>query len=320
MPQTLTEIKTLLSAHGLRPKHKFGQNFLHDGNQMRRIMEAAAVGRGDVVLEVGPGTGALTERLLEAGAEVVAVEIDRQLEPVLRQRLGAALRAVRHVESAGGDAGRSEPDDVSGSDRGSDEGGTETADHQRQPGGGATLLFADVLAGKHRISPAVVEAVDRRRRGGGYKLIANLPYNVASPLLANLVVDQPAMSDAVVMIQKEVADRLTARPGGKDYGPLGILIQAMCEVRTVGTLAPGCFWPPPKVASAVVHLRRREVSLTRDPAGLSALLQRLFTKRRKQLGSILGRQTRLPAGIDPDARPESLSVGQLVGLAEWLGD
>ncbi len=126
------------------------------------------------------------------------------------------------------------------------------------------------------------------------------------------------MSDAVVMIQKEVADRLAAAPGGKEYGPLGILIQAMAEVRVVGTLAPGCFWPPPSIASAVVHLRRRAVPLTDDPAALSAVLQRLFTKRRKQLGSILGRDVALPDGIDPDARPESLSVEQLVGLARQV--
>ncbi|MEM1447159.1 MAG: rRNA adenine N-6-methyltransferase family protein, partial [Planctomycetota bacterium] len=83
MAQTLSEIKQLLAAHGLHPKHKFGQNFLHDGNHMRRIMDAAELSPGDVVLEVGPGTGALTERLLEDGAQVVAVEIDTDLEPVL---------------------------------------------------------------------------------------------------------------------------------------------------------------------------------------------------------------------------------------------
>ncbi|MEM1099888.1 MAG: 16S rRNA (adenine(1518)-N(6)/adenine(1519)-N(6))-dimethyltransferase RsmA, partial [Planctomycetota bacterium] len=253
MAQTLSEIKQLLAAHGLHPKHKFGQNFLHDGNHMRRIMDAAELTPGDVVLEVGPGTGALTERLLEDGAEVVAVEIDTDLEPVLTARM------------AGLPDGQGEH---------------------------FTLVVGDVLAGKHTINPAVIEPVMQRvtaSGASGFKLIANLPYNVASPLLANLVVDHLAMSDAVVMIQKEVADRLTAEPGNKLYGPLGILIQALCAVRTVGTLAPGCFWPAPKVASAVVHLKRRATPMTDDPAALSAMLQTLFTKRRKQLGSILGR-------------------------------
>lgn len=279
MAQTLTEIKQLLAAHGLRPKHKFGQNFLHDGNHMSRIMDAAALQPGDVVLEVGPGTGALSERLLEADAHVVAVEIDTDMRPILEQRTG----------DMPGDAA------------------------QR-----FALVLGDVLASKHTINPAVIDATQAAMAAAGrsgFKLIANLPYHVASPLLANLVVDHPAMSDAVVMIQKEVADRLGAGPGGKEYGPLGILIQALCEVRTVGVLPPSCFWPAPKVASAVVHLKRRAVPLTDDPAALSAMLQKLFTKRRKQLGSILGRATVLPEGIDPDARPESLSVQQCIALA-----
>lgn len=283
MAQTLTEIKQLLAAHGLRPKHKFGQNFLHDGNHMRRIMDAAAIGPGDVVLEVGPGTGALTERLLETGAEVVASEIDTDLEPVLRDRLGGA-------------------------------------------DGRFILVMGDILAGKRVLNPDVVDWLNRPDHGedvaasGGrpFKLIANLPYNIASPLLANLALDHPGMSDAVVMIQKEVADRLTAKPGGKDYGPLGILIQAVCEVSTVGVLPPSCFWPAPKVASAVVHLKRRQQPLAADPHGFSELLQTLFTKRRKQLGSILGRDTSLPDGIDANARPESLSLEQLVALQQHL--
>ena len=272
MAQTLTDIKQLLATHGLHPKHKFGQNYLHDGNHMARIMEAADIGPGDRVLEVGPGTGALTERLLETGASVVAVEVDSDFETLLRDRIAQACGPDARFE----------------------------------------LLITDILAGKHAIAPAAIDAVG----DGPFKLIANLPYQIASPLLANLVQDHPNMTDAVVMIQKEVADRLAAPPGGKSYGALGILVQAMCDVARVGVLAPGCFWPAPKVASAVVHLKRRDDPLTRDPAALSALLQKLFTQRRKQLGKILGRDAALPAGVTADQRPESLSVDQLVALAE----
>ena len=148
-----------------------------------------------------------------------------------------------------------------------------------------------------------------------FKLIANLPYNIASPLLAILAADYPTMFAAVVMIQREVAERITAAPGGKAYGSLGVLIQAMCRVERIMTLPPGCFWPRPKIDSAVIRLTRRETPLTDDPAGLAALLQRLFTKRRKQIGSILGRETALPDGVDPKMRPEQLSVEQLVDLA-----
>ncbi len=271
MAQTLTDIKQLLATHGLHPKHKFGQNYLHDGNHMARIMDAAAIGPGDRVLEVGPGTGALTERLLDTGASVVAVEVDGDFETLLRDRIAHACGPDARFE----------------------------------------LLIADILAGKHAIAPAAIHAVG----DGPFKLIANLPYQIASPLLANLVQNHPNMTDAVVMIQKEVADRLAAPPGGKAYGALGILVQAMCDVTRVGVLAPGCFWPAPKVASAVVHLRRRPQPLTDNPQALSALLQKLFTQRRKQLGKILGRGTLLPAGVGPDARPEQLSVEQLAELA-----
>jgi 16S rRNA (adenine1518-N6/adenine1519-N6)-dimethyltransferase len=145
-------------------------------------------------------------------------------------------------------------------------------------------------------------------------LVANLPYNVASPLIANLLVDHPAMHLAIVMVQREVAQRLWAGPGGKDYGPLGVLVQALCQVQKVALLTPGCFWPQPKVDSAVLCLRRRERPLTDDPHALSALLQRLFSKRRKQLGAILGREAVFPPGIDPAARPEQLSVEQIISL------
>jgi 16S rRNA (adenine1518-N6/adenine1519-N6)-dimethyltransferase len=301
MAQTLTDIKNLLAGHGLHPKKRFGQNFLHDGNHMRRIMDAADVGEGELILEVGPGTGALSERLLEAGAELVAVEIDRDMEPILRDRL-----------SGFGDRFR--------------------------------LHIGDVLESKHTLNPAVIELLRTApdsdpspipHPSTPFKMIANLPYNIASPLLVNLAVDHPGMSTAVVMIQREVAERITAKPGrvpggtsggtsggasggGKDYGPLSVILQAMCLVDVVGTLSPECFWPRPKVASAVVRLVRRATPLTDDPAALSGLLQKLFQKRRKQLGAILGRDRALPGGIDPKARPESLCVEQFVELARWL--
>ena len=281
MSQTLTDIKALLASYGLRPKHRLGQNFLHDGNQMGRIVEAAAIGPNEVVLEIGAGTAALSERLLDAGARLVAVEVDRDLEPILQQRLAPYGRR-------------------------------------------AVLLIDDVLAGKHRINPRVFDALSRLTDKADapatklppFKVVANLPYHVASPLIANLVSDWPSMSLAVVMLQREVAERLTAEPGCKAYGPLGVLVQAMCHVEKIAALAPWCFWPPPKVESQVIRLRRRDVPLTSDPARLSRTLQRLFQQRRKQLGAILGRSRPLPADIDPALRPERLSVEQLVRLSD----
>ncbi|MGB0769058.1 MAG: ribosomal RNA small subunit methyltransferase A, partial [Phycisphaeraceae bacterium] len=148
-----------------------------------------------------------------------------------------------------------------------------------------------------------------------YKLIANLPYNIASPLMANLAIDHENMTGMVVMIQKEVADRLLAVPGTKAYGPLGVLLQALFEVERVGVLKPGCFYPPPSIDSAVVSLRRRAVPLCGDAKALGDVLHRLFSKRRKQLGSILGREVKLPEGVEITMRPEQLTVEQLCELA-----
>ncbi len=292
MAQTLSQIKALLADHGLHPKKKLGQNFLHDGNHMRAILAAAAPGRPltgspdhvDHILEVGAGTGALTERLLDAdpAVRVVAVEIDADLEPILRQRLSPRADRVR-------------------------------------------VLIADVLTGKRTVNPAVLDAlaaqsqIENQISKIPFKLVANLPYQIASPLLVNLAVDHPQMGMAVVMVQREVAERILAPPGGKAYGPLSVMIQAMCEVERVAVLAPGCFWPAPKVESAVLKLTRRATPATDDPAALGAVVHRLFGQRRKQIGTILGRARSLPPGIEPTGRPERLSVEQLAALARWLG-
>ena len=274
--QTLTDIQNLLRTHGLLPKKRLGQNFLHDANHMDQVVAAARVGEGHVVLEVGAGTGSLSRRLLDAGARLVAVEIDADLEPILRQQL---------VEPFGGRV---------------------------------TLVIGDVLTGKHVISLVVLDAL-ASIGAAKFKLVANLPYNIASPLLVNLAVDHPGMTDAVVMVQREVAARLAAGPGTKVYGPLGVIVQAMCEVELIATLAPTCFWPNPQVESAVIRLTRRSRPLTADPARFGAFIHNVFHTRRKQLGTILGRDLNWPAGVEPVTRPEQLSIQQLVALCDAVG-
>lgn len=276
MAQTLTQIRSLLAAYGLSPKKRFGQNFLHDGNQMARILAAADLKPDDIVLEVGPGTGALTGRLLEAGARVVAVEVDRDLEPLLCEQFASFDQRF-------------------------------------------VLIVDDVLAGKHTINPRVIDAL--RSLGGhdpvrppDFKLIANLPYNIASPLLVNLAVDHPAMQCAIVMVQREVAERMVAGPGGKAYGPLTVMLHATCRVDRLFHLSPACFWPAPTIESAVVKLERLPAARTADPHALAALVHRLFSRRRKQLGAILGRDRDWPEGIEPTQRPEQLDVEQLIAL------
>ena len=263
--QSLSEIKSMLSERGLRPRHRFGQNFLVEPVHLRRLLEAAAVSSGDAVLEVGPGTGTMTEELLVAGAKVVASEIDRDLASLLRDRFGASIE----------------------------------------------LVEGDVLSAKRSISHAVLEAIGDR----DFKLVANLPYQIASPLLA-ILAGESRCRGCFVTVQREVADRLGASPGSADYGPLSVVVQARFEVSRLADLPPGCFWPPPKVTSAMVSMvpRLSPVVPLRDLDAFGRYVQSIFGKRRKQLGSIVGRSAPLPFGIDPAARPESLSIEQWVSL------
>lgn len=293
--QNLAEIKAILEGQGLRPNKSLGQNFLIESSHVTRLVDAAGVSAGDVVLEVGPGTGVLTDVLLERGVRVVACELDRGLAAMLRQRYASA--GERFV-----------------------------------------LVEGDCLAGKHELNAEMVSAVREAARAigaRGFRLVANLPYGAASPLMIALATalhpavvgaEGPACLGQFVTIQKEVGERLRAKPGTRDFGEMGVLVQAMAEVKRIAVLAPGCFWPPPKVESEMVSIVPRELPLTRDVAGLSRLCRALFTQRRKQLGAILRNAAaagaadgagawRLPEGVEATARPEELTVEQMVEMA-----
>lgn len=270
MSQTLAEIRQLLEAHGLSPRKSLGQNFLIDQNLVRKLVDAAAVGPGDLVLEVGPGTGTLTEELLSRGCEVVASELDRGLAALLRERLGAAY-----------------PNRF-------------------------TLVEGDCLAGKRHVNPAILQAL----RGRSFTLVANLPYNAATPLMLALLVEHPECRGLFVTVQREVADRLLAHPSTKEYGTLGVVAQAVGEVKRIATLPPACFWPRPDVTSAMASVLRRPDPMTNNPAGLAAFCQAVFAKRRKQLGSVLGKDVPWPEGIGPLMRIEELTPAQIAALSE----
>jgi 16S rRNA (adenine1518-N6/adenine1519-N6)-dimethyltransferase len=283
--QTLTEIKNLLGSRGLRPRKSLGQNFLVDHNLIRRLVDSSGAGPGSLVLEVGPGTGTLTEELLDRGCEVIACELDDRLARLLEERLPARLGPNRSHRF--------------------------------------TLLRADCLEGKRALSPIVTRALARRP----FILVANLPYGAATPLISTILVDHPECPTLAVTIQREVAERLGAAPGGKDYGALAVLAQSLARVRPLATLPRECFWPRPDVTSAMVLLSRRTDSLVRDAAALSAFLRDLFAHRRKQIGALLGRGvdwqavTAAPGceQIVPTLRAEQLSVPQVVALGTALG-
>lgn len=271
--QTLADIKVILESAGLSPRKVLGQNFLIDKNLVTRFLDAAEPLADQLVLEVGPGTGTLTEGLLERGATVVACELDRGLAEVLRRRMPT----------------------VPGGDR-------------------FTLVEGDCLGPGRTLNADVRQTL----AGRPFRLIANLPYAAATPLMLTLLMDHPGCSEQFVTIQDEVADRLAAKPGDEAYGALSIVAQAVATVERLATLPPECFWPRPQVHSAMVRLKRRPVPLTGDARGLLELCQRLFAARRKQIGGTLGKSFPLPTGVDKAQRPEALTVEQVVEIHRIL--
>jgi 16S rRNA (adenine1518-N6/adenine1519-N6)-dimethyltransferase len=294
--QSLSEIRGLLAAHGLAPQHRFGQNFLIDLNLLRKVVATAAPGPGDRVLEVGPGTGSLTELLLATGAEVVAVEIDRGLQRLLAERLGTAP--------------------------------------------GFTLIPGDVLSGKHQVAPAVLDALAAPRApaqpgaacDGRLLLVANLPYQIATPLLIECLLEPRGLrlSRLVCTIQKEVGDRLAAAAQTPAYGPISVIVQTLAQVERIVTLPAEAFWPRPQVESVLLRIDPRPApdELSSGAAReFAAFVQSGFGQRRKvlrRLGRVWGlaaaeaAEVFETAAIDPGRRPEELTPAAWVRLfAVW---
>ncbi len=274
MAQSKHEIQSILSQAGSHPRHRFGQNFMIDQNLVRLVADAGMVTEQDLVIEVGPGTGTLTEELLSRAGEVVAVEIDRDLAAALRSRF---------VDSAK-----------------------------------FRLIEGDALESKHRVNSRLADAVrEARDAGRAVKLIANLPYNIASPLVINLLIAGVEM--LAFTVQKEVADRFKAAPGSDDYGPLTVMARLLSRVEVLRTLPPQAFWPAPKIESALVRLIRED-QLGGDAPEMTRFVQSLFAARRKTLRKALS-QAGLSAdamlaaiGVDGRRRPEELSPVEFLAL------
>lgn len=284
MAQNKHEIVTILQTAGIRPRHRFGQNFMIDQNLVRIVAEAAHIAPGELVIEVGPGTGTLTEEILSRGAQVVAVEIDRDLARVLREKFAQQT----HFE----------------------------------------LIEGDALDGKHEINAELLQRIrESQARGQIVKLVANLPYNIASPLIIDLLIAGTSL--LTFTVQKEVADRLRAAPGSKNYGVLSIMAQILSDVEVLRTLPPQAFWPAPKIESALVRMTWKAVGMlgSNDERAIRAFgqfVQALFSARRKMLRKSLAQmnvESEKPlaaAGIDPQSRPEDLSPEQLIRLHQSL--
>ena len=267
------EIRGLAAELDVRPTKKLGQNFVHDPNTVRRIVELAHLGPDDVVLEVGPGLGSLTLGLLATGARVVAVEID----PVLAERLPKTVA----------------------------ERGPEAAER-------LTVIEADAL----RVTNAELPEPTA--------LVANLPYNVAVPVVLHLLAEVPSLKSGLVMVQTEVADRMAAGPGSRIYGVPSVKLAWYGPARKVAAVPRSVFWPVPNVDSALVAFERGDAPASDDRERLFRLVDAAFSQRRKTLRAALagwaGSAERagellVAAGIDPKTRGEQLDVHDFARIA-----
>jgi 16S rRNA (adenine1518-N6/adenine1519-N6)-dimethyltransferase len=264
---TRTQVGALLDRHGLEPSRALGQNFLVEPNVVNRIAEVAGVGPGDRVVEVGAGVGCLTLALAATGAEVVAVELDNYLLPVLAETLTDTSVKVVH-----GDA--------------------------------ASLDWDDLLGTEHP-----------------WTLVANLPYNVGTNIVLDMLDRVPQVTRMVVMVQQEVASRLTAELPSREAGIPSVKVAYWGSASVRMAVSPECFMPRPRVDSAVVEIVRSETpNASADRTVLFELVRTAFGQRRKMIRKSLAGRVSADAfdtsGVSPQARPEALTLAEWSALAD----
>jgi 16S rRNA (adenine1518-N6/adenine1519-N6)-dimethyltransferase len=293
----LSEMRELLTQRQIQLTKSLGQNFLHDAHQLQRIVAAAELSKHDKVLEVGPGLGPLTELLLEKAGEVLAIEKDGRLVEFLQERFGLEFR-LEPVKGAAPPEGRtpSEADETSE----------------------LRLLHDDALKFLKR----------ERRDWSDWKLVANLPYSVASPILVELAQMRGRPERMVVTLQLEVAQRLMSQADDDDYGVLALLVQLDYEPRDWFVIPTSCFFPEPDVESACVVLQRRSEPLLSEEQRVIfvKIVKRAFSQRRKMMLKLLKQDWPVEKlktafqelNISPMERAEKVSLKQFVALTKIL--
>ncbi len=276
-------IREIMNVYGISAQKKYGQNFLIDDSVLDEIVECSTVTREDTVLEIGPGLGALTRRLSAAAGRVVAVEIDKELIPVLAETLKEC----------------------------------ENTD----------IINADIL------NCDIREIYEKYGNGTGLKVTANLPYYITTPIVLKLLEYSDIINTITVMVQKEVAVRMQAGPGSKDYGALSLAVQYYSEPTVVTSVSPDSFYPSPAVDSAVIRLDVRHDACVdvADPDYMFRIIRATFNMRRKTLPNALcsGIQglTRERVGEALDVmgkqrtvRGETFTLGEFAELTTLLCD
>lgn len=278
--------RNLMQAHTIRAKKSLGQNFIIEPQVIDNIVTAAGCDKQDLVLEIGPGLGSLTQALSNAAGQVIALEIDQSLIPALEQSLAACANVqLLHADAM-------------------------TADLSR------------ILAEAYQTSPNLRP---------GFMAVANLPYYITTPLLLRFL-QQPDLPwrRLVFMVQKELAERMQAAPGSKDYGALSLAVQYRAQARLAFSVPPSVFFPRPKVASAVIVLERLAAPSVQpvDEDLFFAVIRAGFNQRRKTLPNSLSSVLQLPkeqinaalaaAGIAPERRAETLTMAEFARLADEI--
>jgi 16S rRNA (adenine1518-N6/adenine1519-N6)-dimethyltransferase len=272
-----SELRQFLDQLGVHPKKGLSQNFLIDGNILRKIVSLASVSADDVVMEIGPGPGSLTEELLNTGARVIAVEKDDTFAAALSRLQTADNRLEVHCE--------------------------------------------DIL--KFPLEETLKSYLDHGRK---IKVIANLPYNITTPIIVNLVQRRDLFSSLVLMVQEEVARRFVAKPCTSEYGSFTVFLDFYCTATYGFTVGRNCFYPSPKVDSAMVHLELKQPPHVSDENGFFTLTRTAFHQRRKMMRASL-RELYAPHDVEAGlqaigkpitARPEELSLDNFLHLFENL--
>ena len=274
----------VLQKYNFNFQKKFGQNFLIDTRVLEKIIQAAGITKEDFVLEIGPGIGTMTQYLCENAREVAAVEIDRNLIPILAD----TLRAYQNVE----------------------------------------VLNEDIL------KVDINRLAQEKNQGRPIKVVANLPYYITTPIIMGLFEAHVPVDSITIMVQKEVAERMQAGPGTKDYGALSLAVQYYARPEVVANVPPNCFIPRPKVGSAVIRLtRHREKAVeVQDENLMFRLIRASFNQRRKTLVNGLNNAPELnlekqrivnalaEMGLAPGIRGEALTLEQFAALSNLLRD
>ena len=281
---TPSRTKQIIEENGFYFKKNFGQNFLIDSNILDNIAECAGVTKEDCVLEIGPGIGSLTQVLAEHARDVVAIEIDSNLIPILSKTL---------------------------------------ADYDNIEVRNQDILKTDIDA-----------IIREKNNDRPIKVVANLPYYITTPIIMDLLENERKVDTITVMVQKEVAERMQAGPGDKEYGALSIAVQYYCDAHLDMIVQPSCFMPRPKVASAVITLKvlpERKIA-AKDEELFFHLVKCAFGQRRKTLLNCLFNQGNLgfskeewteiltSLGWDPRVRGEALSIEDFAKLTDAVSD